>query len=63
MKWFIITGRIPFDDEDTLEIIQAEDRTKAFEEFERRLRAAGPASSDDIIIVHSLECDTEPRAI
>ena len=75
MSWWIVTGRIPYDDEDTMLIIEATDATEAQRTFVTQLLELGDNDPDDrrdetekeegaVILNYIVACgDVEPQIV
>lgn len=72
MKWYVITCRILFDDEDSIYIVEAQDEKTALEKavaqlYEEDGRPMPTTKEDDendgYLINHVVECDTEPKLL
>ena len=63
MTWFVITGRITGDDEDTVLILQAPSKDYAIAAFEAELREEDPDNEGEILITAVIHCDTEPKRV
>ena len=63
MTWFVITGRIAGDDEDTVSILQAPSKDYAIAAFEAELMEEDPDNDGEILIAAVIQCDTEPKRV
>ncbi len=63
MTWFVITGRIAGDDEDTVLILRAPSKDYAIAAFEAELMEEDPDNEGEIIVNAVIHCDTEPRRV
>lgn len=70
MKYYVVTGRIAFDVEDIIRIIEAEDAIDANAEMYKILNALAEAERQDeneltgVIVTGIVECGTEkPRLV
>ena len=63
MTWFVITGRIAGDDEDTVLILQAPSKDYAIAAFEAELMEEDPDNEGEIIVTAVIQCDTEPKRV
>ena len=63
MTWFVITGRIVGDDEDTVLILQAPSKDYAIAAFEAELMEEDPDNEGEIIVNAVIQCDTEPKRV
>ena len=63
MTWFVITGRIAGDDEDTVSILQAPSKDYAIAAFEAELMEEDPDNEGEIIVTAVIQCDTEPKRV
>jgi hypothetical protein len=63
MTWFVITGRIADDDEDTVSILQAPSKDYAIAAFEAELIEKDPDSDGEILVNAVIQCDTEPKRV
>ncbi len=61
MTWFVITGRIAGDDEDTVAILRAPSKYYAIAAFEAELIEEDPDNEGEIIVNALIQCDTEPK--
>jgi hypothetical protein len=61
MTWFVITGRIAGDDEDTVAILRAPSKDYAIAAFEAELIEEDPDNEGEIIVNALIQCDTEPK--
>jgi hypothetical protein len=63
MTWFVITGRIAGDDEDTVAILQAPSKDYAIAAFEAELIEEDPDNEGEIIVNAVIQCNTEPKRV
>jgi hypothetical protein len=63
MTWFVITGRIAGDDEDTVSILQAPSKDYAIATFEAELIEKDPDNDGEIVVNVVVRCDTEPKRV
>ena len=66
MSWFIVTGRMAFDDEDSVEIIECASESDAHFEFKQRMIDGVEFYDQDarpIYINNTLRCETEPTNV
>ena len=63
MTWFVITGRIAGDDEDTVAILQAPSKDYAIAAFEAELIEKDPDNGEEILVTAVIQCDTEPKRV
>jgi hypothetical protein len=63
MTWFVITGRIAGDDEDTVSILQAPSKNYAIAAFEAELMEEDPDDDGEILVNAVIQCDTEPKQV
>jgi hypothetical protein len=63
MTWFVITGRIAGDDEDTVAILQAPSKDYAIAAFEAELMEEDPDNEGETLIAAVIQCDTEPTRV
>lgn len=67
MNWFVVTGRVAFDDEDTVEIVQCERDVKVakklFTDILRTGRDPKP-KREDIYVIAVIDCgDHQPQVV
>ena len=63
MTWFVITGRIAGDDEDTVAILQAPSKDYVIAAFEAELMEEDPDNEGEIIVNAVIQCDAEPKRV
>jgi hypothetical protein len=63
MTWFVITGRIAGDDEDTVAILQAPSKDYVIAAFEAELMEEDPDNEGEIIVNAAIQCDAEPKRV
>jgi hypothetical protein len=63
MTWFVITGRIAGDNEETVSILQAPSKDYAIAAFEAELMEEGPDNDGEILVNAVIQCDTEPKRV
>ena len=63
MTWFVITGRIAGDNEDTVSILQAPSKDYAIAAFEAELMEEDPDNDEEILVNAVIQCDTEPKRV
>jgi hypothetical protein len=63
MTWFVITGRIAGDNEETVSILQAPSKDYAIAAFEAELMDEDPDNDGEILVNAVIQCDTEPKRV
>jgi hypothetical protein len=63
MTWFVITGRIAGDNEETVSILQAPSKDYAIAAFEAELMEEDPDNDGEILVNAVIQCDTEPKRV
>jgi hypothetical protein len=63
MTWFVITGRIAGDDEDTVSILQAPSKDYAIAAFEAELMEDDPNNDGEFLVNAVIQCDKEPKRV
>lgn len=63
MKFYIITCRLAFDDEDSLYIIRADSADAATADAQQQMREEHNDPTNDFYVNYVVECDHEPTVI
>jgi hypothetical protein len=63
MTWFVITGRIAGNNEETVSILQAPSKDYAIAAFEAELMEEDPDNDGAILVNAVIQCDTEPKRV
>jgi hypothetical protein len=63
MTWFVITGRIAGDNEDSVLILQAPSKDYAIAAFEAELMEEDPDNDGEFVVNAVIQCDKEPKRV